>query len=119
MINAANVCSFTGRMTKDVQVQMVGQGQNQYAKVLFSLAVPRILTKEQKQAKAGGQDVVDVDYVNFVATGSNANLIAQYVPKGKGISVIASYQSYKKTDANGNITFGHIHKVESVGFLPS
>ena len=119
MINTANLCQFTGRMVKDVQVQMVGQGQNQYAKVLFSLAVSRPLTKEQKQAKANGQDVVDTDFINFVATGSQANTIAQYFPKGKPMAVIASYQSYKKQDQNGNTTYGHIFKVENIGFLPS
>ena len=119
MINTANLCQFTGRMVKDVQVQMVGQGQNQYAKVLFSLAVSRPLTKEQKQAKANGQDVVDTDFVNFVATGTQANTIAQYFPKGKPMTIIASYQSYKKQDQNGNTTYGHIFKVENIGFLPS
>lgn len=119
MINTANLCQFTGRMVKDVQVQMVGQGQNQYAKVLFSLAVSRTLTKEQKQAKANGQDVIDTDFINFVATGSQANTIAQYFPKGKPMTIIASYQSYKKQDQHGNTTYGHIFKVENIGFLPS
>lgn len=118
MINTANLCQFTGRMVKDVQVQMVGQGQNQYAKVLFSLAVARPLTKEQKQAKANGQDVVDTDFINFVATGNQANTIAQYFPKGKPMTVVASYQSYKKADQNGNTTYGHIFKVENIGFVP-
>lgn len=118
MINTANLCQFTGRMVKDVQVQMVGQGQNQYAKVLFSLAVARPLTKEQKQAKANGQDVVDTDFINFVATGNQANTIAQYFPKGKPMTVVASYQSYKKQDQNGNTTYGHIFKVENIGFVP-
>ena len=119
MINTANLCQFTGRMVKDVQVQMVGQGQNQYAKVLFSLAVSRPLTKDQKQAKANGQDIVDTDFINFVATGTQANTIAQYFPKGKPMTIIASYQSYKKQDQNGNTTYGHIFKVENIGFLPS
>lgn len=118
MINTANLCKFTGRMVKDVQTQMVGQGQNQYPKVLFSLAVARPLTKEQKQAKANGQDVTDTDFVNFVATGSQANTVAQYFTKGKPMEVLASYQSYKKVDANGNSTYGHIFKVENIGFVP-
>lgn len=118
MINTANLCKFTGRMVKDVQTQMVGQGQNQYPKVLFSLAVARPLTKEQKQAKSNGQDVTDTDFVNFVATGSQANTIAQYFSKGKPMEVLASYQSYKKVDNNGNSTYGHIFKVENIGFVP-
>lgn len=116
MLNTSNICIFEGRMTKDVQIQTVGQGQNQYSKALFSIACDRTLTKDQKQAKASGQQVVSSDFPQFVATGAVADIIAQYFPKGKPIKIFASFQSYQKKDANGNTTYGQIFKVENIGF---
>lgn len=116
MLNLNNFNMFEGRLVKDPQITTEGSGQNAYTKAIFTLAVDRELTKEQKAKKESGGNIVTADYPQFVATGTTADIIAKYCKKGKPIKVQASYQSYKKQDNSGQTIYGHIFKVEKMGF---
>ena len=117
MINVNNLCTFEGRIVKDPQISTQGQGQNSYTKALFTLAIDRKLTKEQREAKKNGVEGVYSDFVPFVANGTLADVIKNYFVKGKPIKVIATYQSYQTKDQSGNVKYGHIFKVEDLGFV--
>ena len=53
------------------------------------------------------------------ATGKTADFILKFFSKGKPIKIVASYNSYTTQDQNGNNVYGHIFKVEEVGFTLS
>lgn len=116
--NINNTALFEGRIVKDIDVKTVGQGQNAFKKALFTIAVDRQLSSDQrKKVKDGDTSIQTADFIPFVANGAKAETLEKYFCKGKPIRVAASYQSYKKTDANGNDVFGHIFVVHDIGFV--
>lgn len=116
MINVNNLCTFEGRIVNDPQISIQGQGRDSYTKALFTLAIDRKLTKEQREAKKNRVEGPYIDLVSFVANGAIADIIKNYFGKGKPIKVIASYQSFEFKDNNGDIKYDHIFKVEDLGY---
>ena len=119
MVNINNLCSFEGRIVNDLQAKQGGNGQNTYTKVSFRIAVAKNLTSEQRQQKQNGQQIQDSDFIPMYATGKTADFILKFFSKGKPIKIVASYNSYTTQDQNGNNVYGHIFKVEEVGFTIS
>ena len=119
MVNINNLCVFEGRIVNDLNLTQTGNGQSQYNKISFRIAVKKVLTKNQRQQKQNGQQIQDSDFIPCYAIGTTADYIAKYFQKGSPIKVIATYSSYTSTDANGNTTYSHIFKVEDVGFTIS
>jgi single stranded DNA-binding protein len=118
MFNVNNCCQFEGRIAKDPEFKTVGQGKNAFNKALFTLAVDRSLSKDQRDAKRNGDDsIVSADFPQFVANGAKADIIRDYFCKGKPIKIWATYQSYVTQDQNGNKRYGHIFVVEELGFV--
>jgi single-strand DNA-binding protein len=114
--NINNLSIFTGRITKDIESKTIGQGNEAFTQVLFTVAVDRQLTKKQKQDKQNGKDIITADYVPCKATGSTADFINKYFCKGKPIVFTASYETYVGHDQQGNKRYGAIFKVDQVGF---
>lgn len=119
MLNVNNTCAFEGRIVNDLKITKAGNDQNQYSKLSFRIAVKKVLTKAQREQKKNGQQIQDSDFIPFYAIGSTADYIAQYFQKGSPIKIIATYSSFTGTDQQGNTTYGHIFKVEDVGFTVS
>lgn len=119
MLNINNTCAFEGRIVNDLKITKAGNGQNQYSKLSFRIAVKKVLTKAQREQKKNGQQIQDSDFIPFYAIGSTADYIAQYFQKGSPIKVISTYNSFTSTDQQGNTTYGHIFKAEEVGFTIS
>lgn len=117
-MNTNNTCNFVGRFVKDPELQTKGKGQNLTNYCMFTLAVDRVLTKEQREAKKNGDDVVTADFPQFVCFGETAKAICDWFSKGKPIQICAEFQSYKKDDGNGGIQYGSNFIVRSWGFVP-
>lgn len=84
-----NVCTFLGRLTKDVEIKTVGETEI----ANFTLAVDRRFKKE-------GQPTAD--FLNFVAFGKTAEVISKYCEKGSQIAVVARVQTRTWDDKDGN-----------------
>lgn len=67
-----NVCTFVGRITKDIELRHTANGK---AIANFSLAVSK-----------GKEDVV---FLDFVAWEKQAETIAEYCKKGRNLAVVA------------------------------
>lgn len=120
MFNINNCCQFEGRIAKDIDSKTIGQGNNAFTKVLFTLAVDRALTKDQRAAKKNGDtSIVSADFIPMTASGGKADVIKNFFSKGKPIKVYCSYQAYVSKDAQGNAKYGHIFVVEELGFTIS
>lgn len=76
-----NICSFTGRITKDPELKTAQNGSN-YLK--FCLAVKR-------RAKSGDHPISD--FVDCIAFDKTAELIATYCKKGAMIGVSGRLQT--------------------------
>jgi single-stranded DNA-binding protein len=85
---------------------------------MFTLAVDRVLTKDQRDAKKKGEDVVSADFPQFVVFGDSAKSICDWFSKGKPIQIQAEFQSYKKDDGNNGTTYGSNFVVRTWGFVP-
>ena len=92
---AINTCTFTGRFTQDPEMKETANGKSY---VRFGLAV-------------AGWKKDTVNFLNCVAWGKTAEIIAKYCTKGNKVAVIASAESYayekdgvKKTGINFNVT---------------
>lgn len=113
MLNINNTCRFFGRITKDLQITTVNSSSNSFSKLSFTLAVQRNISKQQEQ---NNPNIQKADFVPCVATGKTAELIEKYFQKGSPIQILGSYQSYTKQDSSGNTVYGHVFKVEEIGF---
>lgn len=122
MLNGSNLCIFEGIMVKDPEFETIGKGNNAFTKAKFTIAVRRKLTKDQRDAKKKGDDIVDADFPRFVALGGQADAIQTCVDNGhlgksKPIRVIASYENFSWTDKNGDAQYGHDFKIEEWSFV--
>lgn len=118
MINPNNLCQFEGRLTKDPEIRTVGHGDRQFNKAFFTIAVDRVLTKNQRQAsKDGDTSVVTADFIPMVANGPKADMLKNYFCKGKPIKVVCTYQAWMTDDGQGGKKFGHAFEVEDLTFV--
>ena len=124
MFNLANCCFFEGRISRDPQFSQVqmGIGQNgqpnMVDKALFSIAVDRALSSQQRQkAKNGDQSIKTVDFIPCSLIGAQVATLRQYFPKGKAIKVVGHYTEYQTTDQQtGQTKYGHIFEIDNIGF---
>lgn len=116
MQNTKNHCHFEGRISRDPIFSQVQIGNDMVNKAIFSVAVDRALTKAQKDnAKANNKPTAD--FISFSCLGPSADLIRNYFPKGKAISVDAHYTSYQTQDRQtGQTKYEHIFEVEKIDF---
>lgn len=100
---AMNLVVLTGRLTKDPELKYGASG-TAYCK--FSLAVGRAFQKDQ------------TDFINCVSFGKTAELVGEYLRKGK----LAGVQGRIQTDvyeANGEKRYSTSVHVEKIEFLES
>lgn len=124
MFNLANCCIFEGRISRDPQFSQVqmGVGQNgqpnMVDKALFSIAVDRALSSQQRQkAKNGDQSIKTADFIPCSLLGAQVATLRQYFPKGKAIKVVGHYTEYQTTDQQtGQTKYGHIFEIDNIGF---
>lgn len=124
MFNLANCCFFEGRISRDPQFSQVqmGVGQNgqpnMVDKALFSIAVDRALSSQQRQkAKNGDQSIKTADFIPCSLIGAQVATLRQYFPKGKAIKVVGHYTEYQTTDQQtGQTKYGHIFEIDNIGF---
>lgn len=122
--NLANCCFFEGRISRDPQFSQVqmGVGQNgqpnMVDKALFSIAVDRALSSQQRQkAKNGDQSIKTADFIPCSLIGAQVATLRQYFPKGKAIKVVGHYTEYQTTDQQtGQTKYGHIFEIDNIGF---
>lgn len=106
-----NKVILIGRITKDVEARVTQSGT---AVSTFSLAVDRRLTKEQKAR--GDQSA---DFINCVAWGRTAEVLAQYCHKGSRIGIEGRVQVRSYTTQDGAKRYATEVIVEQMEMLDS
>lgn len=117
MINLSNLCYFEGRVAKHNQFSTVQIGQDTVEKAIFSVAVDRALTSNQRQKAKNDQSVQTADFVTCSLLGNQVATLKQYFPVGKAIKVLGHYTTYQTTDQqSGQTKYNHIFEVDAIGF---
>lgn len=98
-----NIIALSGRLTKDPELKS-GQSGKAYAR--FTLAVDRPMQKDE------------TDFINCVAFGKTAELIGEYLRKGRKVGVIGRLQM-SKYEVNGEKRTSYDVIVETLEFLES
>lgn len=98
-----NLVVLTGRLTRDPELKY-GQSGKAYSR--FSLAVDRPFQKGE------------ADFINCVAFGKTAELIGEYLRKGRKVGVNGSLQM-NKYEVNGEKRISYDVLVNSIEFLES
>ena len=83
-----NNITLTGRLTKDIELKTLNSGSKVAS---FCLASDR----RQKDGKV-------TDFIDCVAWGKTAEVLAQWVKKGNLIGVVGTLQTRQYDDSNGN-----------------
>lgn len=110
-----NVVTLMGRLSKDPELRYSPQGM---ANTRITLAVDRGYN-QQKRQEAEAQNQPTADFINCVAFGRTAELIANYFNKGNRIGLVGRIQtgSYNKQDGTRVYTTDVL--VSSVEFIES
>ena len=98
-----NTIVLTGRLTKDPELKS-GQSGKVYAR--FTLAVDRPMQKGE------------ADFINCVAFSKTAELIGEYLRKGRKVGVIGRLQM-SKYEVNGEKRTSYDVVVDTIEFLES
>ena len=98
-----NIIILTGRLTRDPELK-TGQSGKAYAR--FTLAVERPMQKDE------------TDFINCVAFGKTAELIGEYLRKGRKAGVTGRLQM-GKYEVNGEKRTSYDVIVDSIEFLES
>ncbi|MFR4520177.1 MAG: single-stranded DNA-binding protein [Fusobacterium sp.] len=98
-----NIIILTGRLTRDPELK-TGQSGKAYAR--FPLAVERPMQKDE------------TDFINCVAFGKTAELIGEYLRKGRKAGVTGRLQM-GKYEVNGEKRTSYDVIVDSIEFLES
>lgn len=120
----ANNCTFMGRVSKAPTVTQIQMGVDQNGqpnmvdKAMFSVAVDRQLTPQQRQKiQAGDTSIKNCDFVPLSATGAVVKFIQSYCPQGKAIIVKCHYSEYTTKDQQtGQTKYGHTFEVDDITF---
>lgn len=123
-MSIGNSCMFEGRITKDIDYSTFnvpdGQGgQRAVGKARFSIAVDRVLSKDQRQkVQNGDNSIKTVDFIPIQVTGSMVDSILKpYFFKGKGIRIRAHYTEWQQKDQQtGETKYGHSFEADEIGF---
>lgn len=98
-----NVCSFTGRMTRNPEVKAVGEN----SVTNFAIAVNSIWKN------SGGEKCEQATFVEFDAWNGTGKFIAEYCKKGDFVLVDAEYQQ-RSVDKDGEKRTFHRFRVNSL-----
>ena len=98
-----NTIVLTGRLTKDPELKS-GQSGKAYAR--FNLAVNRPMQKDE------------TDFINCVAFGKTAELIGEYLRKGRKVGVVGRLQM-GRYEVNGEKRTSYDVVVDTIEFLES
>ena len=98
-----NIIALSGRLTKDPELKS-GQSGKAYAR--FTLAVDRPMQKGE------------ADFINCVAFGKTAELIGEYLRKGRKAGVTGRLQM-SKYEVNGEKRTSYDVVVDTIEFLES
>ena len=98
-----NLVILSGRLTKDCEVSMIGNG---ITKASFDLAVDRNYQKDKNNKV--------VDFVRCEMLGKGAEALSQYLTKGKAITVNGelNIDRYEKDGENKTFTKVKVDRVE-------
>ena len=88
-----NRCDFTGNVTKEPDIHTFGDGKKVAS---FSIAV------NDDYKNASGELIKQVEYPNFKAYASLANIIESYVKKGDKLRVSGKFKTSSWEDKEGN-----------------
>ena len=110
-----NVVTLMGRLSKDPELRYSPQGM---ANTRITVAVDRGYN-QQKRQEAEEQNQPTADFINCVAFGKTAEIIASYFNKGQRIGIVGRIQtgSYNKQDGTRVYTTDAL--VSSVEFIES
>lgn len=118
--NINNTCKFVGRMVKDAELSYipVKGGAEQMAKAKFTVAVDKVMNKQQKEtAKQNNQPTAD--FIQCEIVGKRAETLANFFPKGKPIVVNASFRTFSyKHKTTGETVYSYAFDVDDFGFVP-
>lgn len=117
MVNARNMCIFNGRIAR-VDDPVSRKGANgDFTTLRFSIAVDRVLTKEQKEKAKRDQSIKTCDFVPCEAIGATADTILKWMPKGRSVTAVCTYDTYESiNNKTGEKYYGHQFKVEQITF---
>lgn len=117
MVNAKNMCIFNGRIAR-VDDPVSRRGANgDFTTLRFSIAVDRVLTKEQKEKAKRDQSIKTCDFIPCEAIGATADTILKWMPKGRSVTAVCTYDTYESiNDRTGEKYYGHQFKVEQITF---
>lgn len=113
-LNINNMCNFEGRLVKDPEVSSVQMGGKAVTKCKFTVAVDKMMTKEQKE-KASQSGEPTADFINFDAIGPKADFVGKWFKKGSGIKVVASFRTFSY-EKDGKKVYGSSFDVVDAGF---
>lgn len=118
MINPHNLCTFEGRIIKDPEFSQVNGANGPIDKVKFTMAIDKQLSKDQRQkVQNGDTSIATADFINCSMIGGGVQTFMQYCPKGKAITIVATYNSWKNTNAQtGQTEYFHNFNVEQFSF---
>lgn len=118
MINTSNLCMFEGRIAREPQYSTIQINNETVEKALFSIAVDRALTANQRQKAKNDPNVQTADFIPCSLLGGSVATLRSYFPQGKAIKVVGHYTTYSSTDQQtGQKKYGHIFEIDSVGFV--
>lgn len=118
MINPSNLCMFEGRIVRDPQYSTVQIGGDSVEKALFTIAVDRALTANQRQKAKTDSSIKTADFVPCSLLGGSVATLRSYFPQGKAIKVVGHYTEYQTTDQQtGQKKYGHMFEIDTIGFV--
>lgn len=117
MVNLSNLCLFEGRVAKQPQISTVQIGQENVEKAIFSIAIDRALTANQRNKAKNDSSIKTADFVSCSLLGAQVATLKQYFPVGKAIKVMGHYTTYETVDqSSGQTRYGHIFELDHIGF---
>ncbi len=99
-----NKCVILGRLVKDLELKKAGET----SVVKFTLAVNRRFVKQGEERQA--------DFINCVAFGKTAEIMEQYLGKGRQIAVEGRIQTGSYKNKEGVMVYTTEVMVESFNF---
>ena len=117
MVNTSNLCMFEGRIARDPQYSTIQINNETVEKALFSIAVDRALSANQRQKAKNDPNIQTADFIPCSLLGGAVATLRNYFPQGKAIRVVGRYTTYSSTDQQtGQKKYGHIFEIDSIGF---
>ncbi|WP_250277391.1 single-stranded DNA-binding protein [[Clostridium] colinum] len=101
-----NKVQLIGRLTKDPEIKYT-QSKESLAVTRFSVAVNRKYKKDSEQ---------EVDFINCVSFGKQAEFVNNYFKKGQQIAIAGKIQTGSYKDNNGNTKYTFDVVTEEVEF---